>query len=40
MRKVESVTAFDAKEIAIDPALIAIIAANDLGSGIATAREV
>src|ERR1035437_6594000 len=38
MRKVESVAALDAEEIVIDPALVAIVAADDFHAGVATAH--
>src|ERR1035437_8342952 len=37
MREVESVAALDAEEIVIDPALVAIVAADDFHAGVATA---
>src|SRR3981081_2453650 len=38
MRKVESVAALDAQEIAIDPALVAVVTADDLRAGVAAAH--
>src|SRR5208283_936215 len=38
VREVESVAALDAKEIAVDPTLVAIVAADDLHSGVAAAH--
>src|SRR5260370_31574580 len=38
MRKVESVAALDAQEIAIDPALVAVVPADDLRAGVALAH--
>src|SRR4029077_16761216 len=38
MRKVESVAVFDAQEIAIDPALVAVVPADDLRASVAAAH--